>query len=60
MKNKLAAILAVAILMGVALGCAALREINKVAEKNREPKIVTSTDGKVQLTVPTGWKNTKP
>ncbi len=42
--------------MGVALGCAALREINKVAEKNREPKIVTSTDGKVQLTVPTGWK----
>jgi len=56
LKNKLIAILAIAILMSVALGCAALREVNKAAKQSNEPKIVTSTDGKVQLTVPPGWK----
>ncbi len=45
------------LLLIVALGCGNLGKVTEIVDKAAKPNTVTSTDGKVQLTIPASWKS---
>ena len=56
MKDKLFKAFSFGLILFVVLGCSLANRIKKEVEKTQAPQIVTSTDGKFQLTVPGSWQ----
>jgi hypothetical protein len=56
MKNNLYKLLAIALFLFVVPGCTAVNQIRKEIDKSQQPQVLTSTDGKSQITVPGIWK----
>ncbi len=47
------------LLLTFTLGCQFFNQIQKKIEEGQKPKVITSTDGKCQLTVPASWSPQK-
>lgn len=56
MKERLSKSFLFASFLFVVLGCSMVDKIKKEVEKTQSPQVLTSTDGKYQLTVPGNWK----
>jgi hypothetical protein len=55
MTTHLRKIVPLIVLLALALGCKFFNQIQKKVEEDQKPKVMTSTDGKCQLTVPRNW-----
>ena len=47
------------LLLTVTVGCKFFEQVQKKVEETQKPKVITSDDGKVQLTVPGSWSTRK-
>lgn len=59
MKTFARPLTAIAILVLFTCSCAVMKEIQKSAEKAKEPKIFNANDGSCQLTAPGSWSEQK-
>lgn len=56
MKNSWRKFIVFGVLLFAVLGCSLVGKIKEGIEKGQTPQVLTSTDGKFQLTVPGNWK----
>jgi hypothetical protein len=56
MKINWQNILAFALLLFAVVGCSTVNQIRKEIDKSQQPRVITSSDGKSQITVPGMWK----
>jgi hypothetical protein len=57
LPTRLRTLTPLALLACLLLGCNLVQPIRKEIEKASAPQLLTSPDGKLQLTVPVGWRN---